>query len=192
MQNHQLKQKKKVSRMKVNNWKQNLLPIFLMLFAFLFDGFATSYWTATLHTSVGLMVPRTILLMIILLSFHYDQNFMYWNVAIIGFVMDAYYLGFLGVYMATFLLAVTIVANLKVAIRPNVLSYTLVSIVVLTVSELVVYGIMRILGITSLAFQVFIVSRLSATLLLNSLMMLVFSFFIHRLIVNTLDEAEVR
>lgn len=117
---------------------------------------------------------------------------MYGNVALIGFIMDAYYLGFVGIYMATFLLAVAFVSTIKGAIRPNVLSYTLSSILVLTISELVIYGIMRILGITSMDFQVFIVSRLSATLLFNGLIMLIFSFFVDRLIISTMDEAKVR
>lgn len=106
--------------------------------------------------------------------------------------MDAYYLGFVGVYMATFILAVTLVATLKGIIRPNVLSYTLSSILVLTVSEILIFGIMRILGITSMDFQFFIVSRLSATLLFNGLIMLIFSFFVERLIVSTIDETKVR
>lgn len=163
-----------------------------MLIAVLFDGFVASYWAPALDTTIGLFVPRTILLVIIVLSFHYPQTFMYGNVAIIGFIMDAYYLGFLGIYMATLLLAVALVSSFKMALRANVLSYTLVSILTLTVSELVVYGIMRILEITSMGFQVFLVSRLSATLLFNGLIMLVFSFFVHQLIVNILDEAKVR
>ncbi len=176
--------------MKVSNWKQHLLPIFLMLFAVLFDGFIASYFTSGLNTSIGLFVPRTILLVIIILTFHYPQNFMYGNVALIGFIMDAYYLGFLGIYMATFLLAVTLVSSFKRAIQPNVLSYTLIAILVLTVCELVVYGIMRLLGITSMAFQLFLVSRLGATLLFNGLIMLIFSLFVHRLVVSVMDEAK--
>lgn len=176
----------------MNNWKQNLLPILLMLLAVLFDGFLTSYGASSLDTSIGLFIPRTVLLMLILLAFYYPEKFMYGNVAVIGFIMDAYYLGFVGVYMATFILAVTLVSTIKVAIRPNVLSYTLSSILVLTVSEILIYGIMRILGITSMNFQFFIVSRLSATLLFNGLIMLIFSFFVERLIVNTIDETTVR
>ena len=176
----------------MNHWKQNLLPVFLMLFAVLFDGFLTSYGASSLETSIGLFIPRTVLLMIIILTFYYPEKFMYGNVALIGFIMDAYYLGFVGVYMATFILAVTLVATLKGIIRPNVLSYTLSSILVLTVSEILIFGIMRILGITSMDFQFFIVSRLSATLLFNGLIMLIFSFFVERLIVSTIDETKVR
>jgi rod shape-determining protein MreD len=160
-----------------------------MFSAVLFDGFIASYGASTLDTNIGLVVPRTIILVIIILTFHYQQNFMLGSAAVIGFIMDAYYLGFLGVYMAAFILVVTLVSNLKQVIYPNVLSYTLLSILGITAAELVVYSIMRLLSITTLSFQMFLVSRLSATLLFNGLAMLLFSYFIHQLIVNTLDES---
>lgn len=176
----------------MKQWKQTILPIFLMFLAVLLDGFITNMWTSTLATDIGRIIPRTIILMIILLSFHYNQKFMLGSVAVIGFIMDAYYLGFVGVYMAAFMLVVTIVSNLKGIVRANPFTYTLVSILGITASEGVVYGIMRVLDITTYTLQMFIVSRFSATLLFNGLVMLLFSYFIHRLVVNTLDESEVR
>lgn len=176
----------------MKNWKQILLPFFLMFTAALLDGFVTSLFSAQLDTEMGLIVPRFVFLVIIILSFHYEQSTMYVNAALIGFIMDAYYVGFLGVYLAAFILVITIISSIKQAINPNILSYTLVSILGLTASELLVYGIMRILGVTTMAFQTFIVSRLSATLLFNAFIMLVFSYFIHRLVVNLLDELEIR
>ncbi len=176
----------------MNHWKQTLLPLLLMFSSVLLDGFIASYWASTLDTNIGLVVPRIILLILIILSFHYKESFMLGSAAAFGFMMDAYYLGFLGVYMVSFMLVVTIVSNLKQIIQPNVLSYTLVSILGITAAELVVYGLMRILSITTISFQVFVVSRLSATLLFNGLAMLLFSYFIHRLVVNTLSESENR
>lgn len=113
---------------------------------------------------------------------------MYVNAALLGFIMDSYYIGFIGPYLFSFILVISIVTSLKHTVNANVLSYTILSILGLTASELMVYGIMRILGITSIAFQAFIVSRLSATLLFNAFIMLAFSYFIHRFIVNLLDE----
>ena len=163
-----------------------------MFSAVLLDGFITNMWMGALDTNIGRIIPRMIILMIILLSFHYNQKFMLGSVAVIGFIMDAYYIGFIGVYMAVFILVVTIVSNLKQLMRANPLTYTLLSILGLTASEVVVYSIMRMLGLTTYTLQMFIVSRLSATLLFNGIIMLLFSYFIHRLIVKTLDESEVR
>lgn len=173
----------------MDNWKKILLPILLMFSAVLFDGFIASYGASALDTNIGLVVPRTIILVIIILTFHYQENFMLGSAAVIGFIMDAYYLGFLGVYMAAFILVVTLIASIKQVIHPNILSYTLLSILGITVAELVVYSMMRILSITTMSFQLFLVSRLSATLLFNGIVMLLFSYFIHQLIENTLDES---
>lgn len=172
----------------MKNWKQILLPFFLMFTAILLDGFVSSVFSMQLNTNIGLIIPRFVFLVLIILCFHYESTFMYVNAALIGFVMDSYYLGFLGVYLASFIMIILIVMSLKRTMNANVLSYTILSILGLTASELMVYGIMRILGITSIAFQAFIVSRLSATLLFNAFIMLVFSYFIHRFIVDLLDE----
>lgn len=169
------------------NWKQNLLAILLMFSSVLIDGFITSAWTPTLETNLGFIIPRTIVLVIIILSFHYKESFMLGSAAIFGFIMDTYYLGFIGIYMASFVLIAYLTYNLKRIIHPNVLSYTLVAILSVTLVEFIVYSMMRILGITTISLQLFLISRLSATLLFNGIIMLVFSYFIHQLIVNVMD-----
>lgn len=176
----------------MKNWKQTILPFFLMLSAVIVDGFIASYFPSLLDSNMGLIVPRTVILIIIIFSFHYSPNIMYFNVAVIGFIMDAFYLGFLGVYIATFVMVVALVTTVKQFLNANVLSYTLVSIISLTASEILIYGIMNILGITTISFQMFLASRLGATLLFNAIVMLAFSFFIHKMVVNTLDVSEMR
>ena len=172
----------------MKNWKQILLPFFLMFTALLLDGFISGAFSMQLNTNIGLIIPRLVFLVLIILCFHYESTFMYVNAALLGFIMDSYYIGFIGPYLFSFILVISIVTSLKHTVNANVLSYTMLSILGLTASELMVYGIMRILGITSIAFQAFIVSRLSATLLFNAFIMLAFSYFIHRFIVNLLDE----
>src|SRR5699024_5286046 len=135
----------------------------------LMDGFIANTWTSTLNTNLGLIVPRTIVLMIIILSFHYKEGFMLGSAAAFGFIMDTYYLGFLGVYMSSFVLVAYLTYSLKRMIHPNILSYTLVGILGMTLVEMIAYGIMRILTITTICFQYCIVSRLSATVLFNAL-----------------------
>lgn len=176
----------------MEKWRQNLIAILLMFSSILLDGFIANTWASTLDTSFGLIIPRTIVLMIIILSFHYKEVFMLGSAAAFGFIMDTYYLGFLGVYMSSFVLVAYLTYSLKRVIRPNVLSYTLVGILGITLVEMIAYGIMRILTITTISFQYFIVSRLSATLLFNGIVMLVFSYFIHLLIVNIIEESQLR
>jgi rod shape-determining protein MreD len=139
-------------------------------------------------TSFGQIVPRTIVLILIILPFYYNQNFVLGMAIFFGFIMDAYYLGFIGVYMAAFVLIVYIFSNLKNIYEPNILSYTLFSVLGLTAFEIFVYGIMRILGITTLSFQMFLATRLGATLLFNAVVMLLISFFVDLWIQSVMDE----
>ena len=114
------------------------------------------------------------------------------SAAAFGFIMDSYYLGFLGVYMPSLVLVAYLTYSLKRVIHPNVLSYTLIGILGITLVEIIAYGIMRILAITTIPIQYFIVSRLSATLLFNGIVMFLFSYFIHLLIVNIIEESQLR
>ena len=176
----------------MEKWRQNLTAILLMFSSVLIDGFIANNFTSTLDTSLGLVVPRTIVLMIIILSFHYKEGFMMGSAAAFGFIMDSYYLGFLGVYMPSLVLVAYLTYSLKRVIHPNVLSYTLIGILGITLVEIIAYGIMRILAITTIPIQYFIVSRLSATLLFNGIVMFLFSYFIHLLIVNIIEESQLR
>ena len=160
-----------------------------MFSSLLFDGFLVGLMTPTLSTNIGFILPRTIILTTILLSFHYKEGFVLTLAGIFGFIMDTYYLGFIGVYMASLIMIAYITFNLRMIFQPNVLSYVLMTILGVTLVEFMVYGIMSILGVTSLSFQMFIVSRFTATLVFNTLIMLVFSHLIHLLILKVADES---
>lgn len=172
----------------MNNWKGKLLAITLMFSSLILDGFIASYWAINLDTSIGLMVPRLIYLVFILLSFHYEKNFMLASAFVFGFLMDTYYLGFFGIYIVSFVLIVYITDTLKETLRPNVITYTLITVIIITVVESFIYGTIRILGITGISLQDFLVTRLAATLLFNSITMLLISYFIHRLVYQVLDK----
>lgn len=64
----------------------------------------------------------------------------------------------------------------------------MLTIVVITIVEIFIYGVIRILGITGIGLQEFLVKKLAATLLLNTLIMLFSSYFIQKLILNTMDK----
>lgn len=172
----------------MNNWKQNYFAFFLLFMAVVLDGFILSNWMPNLNTDIGLMIPRMIILIITILSFYYSRVFMLGSAAFFGFLMDAYYLGFTGVYMASLLLVSYLIINLRYVIKPNIISYFLVSILSISIVEVIVYGIMKALKITSVPFQVFITTRLGATLLFNGALMLLFGYFIQKMIVNIIEK----
>lgn len=172
----------------MNNWKENLLAIILMLSSLILDGFIANYWSTALDTNYGLMVPRMTFLVFIILAFYYEKNFMIISAVIFGFLMDTYYLGFLGIYILSLLAIVTAIFKFKELVQANVVSYTLLTIVLITAIEIFIYGVIRILGITGISIQEFLVEKLAATLFLNTLIMLFSSYFIQKLILKTMDK----
>lgn len=168
----------------MNNWRGKLLSIVLILFSLIFDGFIASYWSASLDTSYGLMVPRILFLIFIILSFHYGKKFMLFSAVIFGLLMDTYYLGFIGIYLFSLILIVLIISKVKKLIDPNVLTYTMLTIIILTVIEIFIFMVIRILGISGMTMQEFLVNKLAATLLLNTVLMIISSYFIQKLILS--------
>lgn len=172
----------------MNNWKGKVLAIVLMLSSLILDGFIANYWSAALDTDYGLMVPRLIFIIFIILTFHFERNFMIISAIIFGFLMDTYFLGFLGIYILSLLAIVSIIVKFKELVQANVLSYAMLSIVLITAIEIFIYGVIRILGITGITIQEFLVRKLAATLFLNTLIMLFSSYFIQRLILKSVDK----
>lgn len=172
----------------MNNIKEKLLAIFLMFSSLILDGFIASYWATNLNTNFGLMIPRLIFLVFIILSFHYDKNFMITSATIFGFLMDAYYLGFFGIYIVSFIMIVYLTFNLKQLLQSNIISYTMLAFLTIAIVETFIYGVVWILGVTTISFQQFLISKLAATLLLNTSIMLLFSYLIHLLIEHAMDK----
>lgn len=174
--------------MRMNNWKENFLSIILMLSSLILDGFIANYFSAALDTNYGLMVPRTVFLIFIILTFYYEKKFMVMSALIFGFLMDTYFLGFIGIYLLSLLIIVLIISEIKEFIRGNIISYTMLTIVILTIIEIFIYSVIRTLGITAMSMQTFLVEKLAATLFLNSLIMLFLSFFIEKLILIVINK----
>lgn len=172
----------------MNNWKEKILSIVLILSSLILDGFVANYWSQALDTNYGLMIPRTIFLVFIILSFHYTKNFMLTNAVIFGFLMDTYFLGFIGIYLTALLAIVLMIFKFKEVVHGNVMSYTLLTIVIITMIEFFIYGVIRVLGISGMNIQEFLVSRLAATLFLNTIVMLLSSYFIERLILHSMNK----
>lgn len=172
----------------MHNLKGKLLAITLMFSSLILDGFIASYWAVNLDTNFGLMVPRLIFLIFILLSFHYDKNFMFVSAFVFGILMDTYYLGFFGIYIVSFIMIVYSTNSFKKVLQPSVMSYTMLAVILVTIVESFIYGVIRILGMTGISLQGFLVTKLAATLLFNGLLMLFLSYFIQQLVFKAMEK----
>lgn len=107
---------------------------------------------------------------------------------IFGFLMDTYYLGFFGIYIVSLIIIVYTTDILKGILQPNIITYTMLAVIEITIVENFIYGVIRILGVTRISLQEFLVTKLAATLLFNSVIMLLISYFIHQLLYQVLDK----
>jgi rod shape-determining protein MreD len=178
----------------MEQWKRAIFPLVLLFAALMFDGIGAALLREQFQSNMGLMVPRLTLLCLIILSFYLKPSHITTLSLVFGFIYDSYYTGYLGIYMASFVFVGYLMMQLRPMFHANVLIYVLLSVIVITIVEFFLYGVYRTLGIAMITPQAFIAERLGATLLLNSVMMLVLSWPLDRFaqfIVRT-DERKYR
>jgi len=153
----------------MKTWKLVILPIVSLIFVFMLEGVITAYFNNTLFTSVGYVVPRFTVILLVMFAFYLSPNHIYILSLIIGFLYDSYYTGYLGIYMASFCLISYLVIGVRDMFKSTVLTHGLIGILMVTLLEIMTYWIFRILGIANIEVSVFLAERLGATLLFNGI-----------------------
>ncbi|MER2064014.1 MAG: rod shape-determining protein MreD [Alkalibacterium sp.] len=176
------------------NWKKIIIPIFLLFFTLLIDGGLSYLFREQLTTSYGLMIPRLIVITLTLLSFYLEPKQLYILAFTFGFIYDSYYSGVLGIYIAAFILIPYLIITIRQIINPYFYAVILINIVVLTLLELFVFGVYKVIGLSDMTLQLFLVNRLSGTLIFNTLAFAVIGYPIKewmKVIVSTDDHKTV-
>ncbi|OJF95734.1 rod shape-determining protein MreD [Alkalibacterium sp. 20] len=160
----------------MSNWKKIIIPIFLLFFTLLIDGGLTYLFHDQLNSSIGLMVPRLVVVTLIMLAFYLDPKQLFGLSLTFGFIYDSYYSGVLGVYIAAFVLITYLVIQIRQIINPYFYVILLVNVVILTIMELFVFGVYRGIGLSDLTLQLFLVNRLGGTLVFNTVAFLIIGY----------------
>jgi len=150
------------------NWKKITVPVLLLFFTLLVDGGLSFLFHAQLNTALGLMVPRLIVITLVMLSFYLEPKQLFVLSFAFGFIYDSYYSGILGIYIAAFVLIPYLVIQIRQIINPYLYVILLVNIVVLTIMEVFIFGVYRMIGLSDITLQLFLVERLGGTLLFNT------------------------
>lgn len=158
------------------NWKKITIPVFLLFFTLLIDGGLAYLFRDQLSSSVGLMVPRLIVLTLVMLSFYLEPKQLFILALTFGFIYDSYYSGILGIYIAAFVLVPYLVIQIRQIINPYFYVILLVNIVILSIMEVFIFGVYRVLGLSDLTLQLFLVDRLGGTLIFNTLAFLILGY----------------
>ncbi|MCC5895066.1 MAG: rod shape-determining protein MreD [Alkalibacterium sp.] len=153
----------------MEQWKKVIIPIVLLFVSMLLDGLIVALFYEHLAVSFGFMSPRLMVLVVIILGFHLDPRHMYILTIIFGFIYDSYFSGILGIYMAGLTLVAYFVIQLRRIFDANFVIMILMSVIMLTFLEFFVFGIYRAIDLTALTTQNFLATRLSASLVFNTI-----------------------
>ncbi|GEK87973.1 rod shape-determining protein MreD [Alkalibacterium putridalgicola] len=160
----------------MTNWKKITIPVFLLFFTLLIDGGLSYLFREQLSTSFGVMIPRLVIITLIMLSFYLEPKQLFILAFVFGFIYDSYYSGILGIYIAAFVLIPYLVIQIRQIINPYFSAILLINIVVLTLMELFVFSVYRVIGLSDMTLQLFLVSRLNGTLIFNTLAFIVIGY----------------
>lgn len=160
----------------MSNWKKITMPIVLLFITLLIDGGVTFLFRDQLNSSIGLMVPRLIVIALVMLAFFLEPKQLFILSITFGFIYDSYYSGLLGVYIAAFVLISYAVIQLRQIINPYFYVMLLINIVCITLLELFVFGVYRAVGIIDVSLPLFLTDRLGATLVLNTGIFLIIGY----------------
>lgn len=153
----------------MTEWKKTLLSVVLLSLALLIDGSLVLNMPHVLTLGIGKMVPHFTAIVLILLSFYYEEKYVRLLAFIFGFITDAYYVGFLGIYMVGYFIMLYLVKQAEYFLNNQWLVLILLGLLGIFIIENFAYFIYSMLSITKMGWGTFFKTRLGATLLFNGI-----------------------
>lgn len=135
-----------------------------------------------------IMVPRFLLVVLVMMGIYYFRNVTLIYAAIFGLVFDIYYTGVIGVYLFLFPIAVYAASKMMKVLQINVLALGLAVLVIVALTEALVYGLNILLFDVKMTAGQFLYNRLIPTLILNLIFYLIIFFPLSRWLQNRKKE----
>ncbi len=134
------------------------------------------------------VVPRFLLVVLILMAIYYFRNVTLIYAAIFGLLFDIYYTGVIGAYLFLFPIAVYTASKMVKVLQINVLTSGLITMLIVAMTEALVYGLNILLFDVNVTVSQFIYARLLPTLTLNFMFYLIIFFPFSRWLQNRSKE----
>ncbi|WP_018658622.1 rod shape-determining protein MreD [Allofustis seminis] len=165
-------------------WKKVILSVFLIALALFIDGSVVLNAPQLLNTRLGQIVPHLTTIMLITLSYYFDETYMQLFALVVGFIKDSYYVGFLGIYMVGFFAMIYIIRQVQSFFNEQFIVYVLLGILGIFLIENFAYFIYNMLSITQMDWATFYIKRLGITLFVNSALTVIVTFLIDKLFLH--------
>ncbi|MGG4180525.1 rod shape-determining protein MreD [Virgibacillus pantothenticus] len=164
--------------------KRFYLPLILLLILVL-EGVALELLPVSLLKTDLLIVSHWVFVFLVFIAVFYDNDRTHFSVLyalIFGLLIDMVYTNLLGVYMFSYACTIYLIYGLKKLLHGNILVVALLGVVGLVVSDMLIYLIYTVVGITDTAWSDYFTSRLLPTVGSNLVfLLLLYPFFAKKL-----------
>ncbi|WP_026023002.1 rod shape-determining protein MreD [Paenisporosarcina sp. TG20] len=119
------------------------------------------------------LIPRFLIMYLIFISIYYNRNRAMAYGLLFGVLYDVFFLDIIGLYSFLYPLICLIASFIVKYIHQHLIITTVISLVLVTGLEFVLYQFFLFIGLTDISLQVFISERLIPTMLANSIFLVV-------------------
>ncbi|MFD1705574.1 rod shape-determining protein MreD [Siminovitchia sediminis] len=155
--------------------KRFILPLVTVV-CFYADSLYVEFFPSFSLISDWVVTPRFLLVVLILMGIYYYRNVTLIYAAIFGLLFDIYYTGLIGVYLFLFPISIYIASKMTKVLQINVFTAGLITIVMLSLVEILVYVLNLFLFNVQVATSPFVFDRLLPTLFMNLVFYLLIFF----------------
>ncbi len=128
------------------------------------------------------LVPRFVIVALIFTAVYGRKKDAIIYGIIFGLLYDVFYIDIIGVYAFLYPVICLLAVGVVRVIHKHVVTVIILSLLLIALLELLSYGFVSLISITTIEFKEFLTGRLVPTLLANSLFVMMFSWFFHKVI----------
>lgn len=133
-------------------------------------------------------VPRFLLLFLMFVAIYYNRKNAMLYAFIFGCIYDIFYIDIIGVYTVLYVSACFVASWCVKFIHQHLVNTTILSVVLLALTETILYGFYSLIGFTEMAFSNFLIQRLVPTVVANILYLVLLGWFFKYIILQLLKK----
>ncbi|MDN4607138.1 rod shape-determining protein MreD [Sporosarcina highlanderae] len=158
-----------------------IIPLIAVVLFFLEPVFSL-FSPVTIADSQYTLVPRFVIVYLIFIAVYYSRQRAIIYGIVLGLLYDMYHIDIIGVY--TFLYPVICyLATLMIRqVHRHIFTVMFLSLIMIALLEILSYFFASLIALTAIGFEEFLVSRLSPTMIANSIFVSMFGYFFKQLI----------
>ncbi|MCM3215210.1 rod shape-determining protein MreD [Niallia taxi] len=123
-----------------------------------------------------ILVPHFLIITIFFFSIYANRNAAIIYAFVFGLLVDVVYTEVLGIYFFVFPFTIYICSKIMKVLHANLLVVSVISLLGITILEMIVYEINFLIHLTSMEFIYFLQLRLVPTLILNAIFLLIAAY----------------